>query len=51
MNYEDFLKLLDENDQIDEGYDQDIFATIEEKIKEEKEIKTKTKVKEKERLD
>lgn len=51
MNYEDFLNLLDENDQIDEGFDVDIFATIEEKIKEEKEIKTKTKVKEKERLD
>ena len=29
MNYEDFLNLLDENDQIDEGFDVDIFATIE----------------------
>ena len=51
MNYESFLELLDENDQIDEGYDIDIFATIEEKIKEEKENNNKIKVKVKERLD
>lgn len=50
MNYEDSLKLLDENDQIDEGYDIDIFCTITEKMKEEKENKCKTKIKQKERL-
>ena len=48
MDYNDFLELLDENDQMDEGYDIDIFATIEARIKEEKEStnKVKTKIKE-----
>lgn len=51
MDYNDFLELLDENDQMDEGYDIDIFAPIEQKIKEAKEIKNKVKTKTKEGLE